>query len=298
MFIGIPGRVQGIAQLGSFIFISTFEKESIDGFSTETFEHTMEIPVRGLKEARGMAACEHKKVIYITDRVGRGVIRINIPGRETFRWNTGSDPEGVSVIKQTQEVAVAFPFENAVKVFTFDGIEVRKVKLPDANLGYLYHGWQMRNLNYLVCYGPESDDPGVHQHMRICIVKPGNTATEPYINTAMYPGADTHDMIWPMRVAETKRGDVLVISSVDKKDLSFDSNLQLFKVLIHTSDNFLLSRMCLDEDNHRLFISELSEDWLSSRILVYELTDDELNASSKLVPNSSSNDPLLPNLKE
>ena len=270
--IDTTGRVKGIAVLGDRIFISKVCVKIIEGYSTISHNRVIEFPVNALEELRDMVACQRRMVLYLSDRHECAVIRVSVDQMETLIWKTGTIPEGLSVTDEST-VLVSCPSENAIKEFTHDGKQVRMISHPTEPSLRMYHVWKMSNGAFLVCYGPEPEDD-------IDPIEPNRafvfTSAE-QTNISMYPSGNMDKTLWFLRVAETKRGFILIISYHEKQVLLLDSKLQLIRVLIETKSDFKPNRMCLDETNKRLYVSEHKKDSTRSRISIYDLAEDILN---------------------
>ena len=162
------------------------------------------------RKPRDLASCAMFDAVYISDCGINGVVhKLFVDNVHTKKWKMKSAPEGLSVL-ENGDLLVVFPKEKVIRRFKSEGQEISAIRIGD-NIVNPHHACLNTTNEIVLCYGRRGD----REH-GVCVVNGRKT----FDGT----GLNLPDM-WPMRVAVTEDGHVLVLSYSSQKILLLNSDL-------------------------------------------------------------------------
>ena len=117
-----------------------------------------------LRSFADMTSCEHCRCVYISDRDGECVHRLDLHGAFT-RWTVNDKPFGLSV-NTSHNVIVTCRLVRKVKEFSSRGVLQRELTLPDDVINSS-HAMETRSGQFIVCHGSRLRCDPVH---RVCMM--------------------------------------------------------------------------------------------------------------------------------
>ena len=257
----IPGHapVSGVTSLGDDVFVVRHGK--VDIYDAETFTLQRRLPVRGLSESYGLAACASNKCLYASDYFRDRVHRVDLIGSNAVtRWSVGRGPVGLTV-NSDKNVLVVISNQRKLQQFTTHGTRLRTIQLqPD--IEFPSHVIQLSSGQFVISHS------GGTQH-RVCLVDGKGAVVRSFGGTR---GSDLTKMNEPAGLAADDHGNILVADKLNNRLLVLDPTLTSAREMSVSVDGGLEDPLSLwyDKSRGRLYVGE----WLGSRVIIFDRLKD------------------------
>jgi DNA-binding beta-propeller fold protein YncE len=220
----------------------------IEVYCAETFEEREKIPVKGLIDSCDMTSCKHYNCIYIADAKNGVVHRIEIAANRVKQtYMVVSDvPYGLSVTNTEYHVLVTCKQSNKLKLFTTHGKLVREIFLEPTVVSPR-HAVQLASAQLVVCHGENSN--ATH---RVCLLTADGRRILMFFDNRQRP------LNWPTHIAvDHLHGHVYVADYHNKRIVILNKDMaQIGDVTGVTEEQESPLRLCLDDENNRLYAAE------------------------------------------
>ena len=197
----IPGRapVSGVTSLGNYVFVVRHGSQQVSVYDSVTFTLQRRLPVVGLGESYGLAACASNKCLYASDYSHDLVHRVDLSGSNAVtQWSVGRGPAGLTV-SNDKNVLVVIGRERKLQKFTTHGSLLRTIQLqPDIESPM--QAIQLSSGQFVISH------MGDTQH-RVCLVDGNGAVVRSFGGT---PGSDLTKMNEPAGLARDENGNILV----------------------------------------------------------------------------------------
>ena len=157
--------VGGVTSLAGEIYLlrrKALEEVEVYDVITYTLQRCLTVP--NARRFSDMTSCEHCCYVYISDRDGECVHRLDVQGAFT-RWTVSDKPYGLSV-NASHNVIVTCPFVQKIKEFSSRGDLLRYITVPD-DVIHPRHAIETRGGQFIVCHGSRMRGDPVH---RVCMM--------------------------------------------------------------------------------------------------------------------------------
>ena len=212
----IPGRtpVSGVTSLGNYVFVVRRESQQVSVYDSVTFTLQRRLPVLGLGESCGLAACASNKCLYASDFRNDRVHRVDLSGSNAVtQWSVGRVPVSLTV-SSDKNVLVVIEDGRKLQQFTTHGTQLRTIQLqPDIELPR--QAIQLSSGQFVISHS------GGTQH-RVCLVDDKGAVVRSFGGT---PGSDLTEMRAPAGLAVDEHGNILVADQDNSRLLVLDPTL-------------------------------------------------------------------------
>jgi len=263
-----------VTSLDNELYVARTDLSGVEVYDVYTFNRIRTQSIRGLGIAVDMAACIHRRCVYITDQLHGVVHRIltrrpSAPesvGAELQQWPVGDKPAGLSVTSSTN-VLVACPATYKIREFSSKGRQVRSIQLSKDFVN-VTHAVQLATDQFVVGHG-NSTDP----ICRICVVDVEGKVLRSYGDRR---GSSRGQLDSPIRIAVC--GFVFVLDFGNRRVLRLGPSLRGAREMISTSSglNWPL-RMWLDDELGRLYVADNSSDkvrYIAGQVKAFSIADE------------------------
>ena len=122
--------VGGVTSLAGEIYLLRWKsRDHVEVYDVITYRLQRCLTVPNIRSLTGMTSCEHCRCVYIGDRDGECVHKLDVQGAFT-RWTVNDIPTGLSV-NTAHNVIVTCRVVRKIKEFSSRGVSVREIALPD-----------------------------------------------------------------------------------------------------------------------------------------------------------------------
>jgi len=126
------GSVQGIATLGSQLFILYSRSQQVHIYNTTDFTLTGHVIVSDINNSNGIVACSDYNCLYISDFGHTGYIhRVELTDSSVTKWSVNDLPVGLSVTR-AHNLLVTLLIATKVHEYTTHGELIRVISLHDS----------------------------------------------------------------------------------------------------------------------------------------------------------------------
>jgi len=244
----IPGetRVYAVTSLDDHMYAVRSNKKEVEVYDAVTMILERRLPVPGISRyASGIAACSRNKCLYLSDWSNPSIHRVDLATGAVKKWQVAKTPRGLSV-NRDHNILVACQTEKKLQEYTTDGRLVREICLP-AGLGSPWNAMQLSTGDFVVSHWQL---PGVVRVVGVYgrllrSYQPSNSS-------------DVWPMKYPISLAVTTHGDILVADTGNDRILAINSLLTRAQVFSLPADLRLEQpiALCLDDTRDRLYIGE------------------------------------------
>jgi len=218
-------------------------------WTADHFNETGKINVPSLDESWFLTALPSESSLYISDsgfKSPTAIHRVSVLGNEldfSKFPEKGPKPYGVFGLFVTKRntLLVSVRDMKQIKEYAMDGTLIKQVQLDDSFYG-LQQAVELSTGNYVVAH------QGLGQN-RVCVLNTTGSVVKCY-------GGENGAQIGPTCVAVDANDKILVADSSNDKVFVLDSNMQRLGDIVLPAVIQVPWRLCLDQVNSRLFISE------------------------------------------
>jgi len=210
-----------------------------------------------------MTSCEHYRCVYIANRSGECIHRLDVQGDFT-QWAVNDELRGLSV-NAAHNVLVTCHVVSKIKEFSSHGDSLRELTLPDDVIHPL-HAIQTRNGEFIVCHGVCDD--AVHRVRKISadgrhIIK----------SHGGQRGSDIGQYNGPFHLAVDNNEFVFVADFNNRRVTLLSPTLDYIRQVVSPGDlKWMPYRLCLDIHRLRLYVTD--SEWLpttTGRVVVFSV---------------------------
>ena len=218
--VGAAG-VRGVTCLGDDVFVVREGVAEVEVYDVR-LSLKRRFTVVGLAYPYDVKACAKNNRLYICDRVGKCVYRVELNGNAT-NWQTKTEPRSLSVTPK-YNILVTMLYNDAsrptLNEFTLDGQLVREINLkPDVS--HPVHAVQLPSGQLLVCH--------IGSQHRVCKISDDGSVVQFY---GGQPGSGTGQLLTPHHLVVDKQGFILVVDSNNDRVVLLNSALTFVKEVI------------------------------------------------------------------
>jgi len=194
-----------------------------------------------------MTSCEHYRCVYIADRSGECIHRLDVQGAFT-RWAVNDKPVGLSV-NAAHNVLVTCREVRKIKEFSSHGDLLRELTLPDDVINPS-HAIQTRNGEFIVCHGHRDDAV-----RSVCkISADGHNVIKSHGGLS---GSDIGQYHGPRHVAVDNDKFVFVADIGNRRVTLLSPTLDYIRQVVSPDDlKGKPARLCLDIHRRRLYVAD------------------------------------------
>jgi len=267
---------------GKLYLLRRKERDEVEVYDVITYRlrclHVPGIGVLVSHEFVDMTSCEHYRCVYIADKYGKRVRRLDAQG--TFTWWTVNDKPRSLSVNAAHNVIVTCDKVRKIKEFSSHGDFLRELTLPD-DIIKPRHAIQTRSGQFVVCHGGR-DDP-VH---RVCVI----SADGRHIvhSHGGQPGSDTDQYRVPIHLAVDDNEFVFVADRDNRRVTLLSPTLEYVSQVVSRDqlksepkkrflDKLLLdtqkrpTRVCLDTERRLLYVAESDRYYTVGCVEVFSL---------------------------
>ena len=253
----IPGRapVTGVTSLGDDVFVVRFRTSEVAVYDAVTFTLQRRLPVPGLSQSYGLAACASNKCLYASDYFRDRVHRVDLSGSNAVtRWSVGNGPVGLTV-NNDKNVLVVIRHERKLQQFTTRGKLLQTIQLQ-LDIGSPIQVIQLTSGQFVISHS------GGTQH-RVCLVDGKGAVVRSFEGT---PGSGLSEMNEHTGLAVDEHGNILVADALNNRLLVLDRSLTSAREMSVSVDGGLDGPLSLwyDKSRGRLYLGE----WSGKRVII------------------------------
>ena len=258
---GVQRTVYGVTVLFDEVFVVRYMTPEVEVYDSNMLNLTRRIPIAGLVHPYDLSSCSKFRCLYIADKTGSAIHRVELGGTTT-RWNMSDSPYALSVTPDPDfHIIVTCGDARKLKEFATNGTLVREILLQEDLIKPL-HAIQF-NGQFVISHGYTSDR--LH---RVCTINSTSHVTRCYGGP---PGSAIGQLNQPWHLAMDEKGNVLVADYTNGRVLMLDNQLNYVGELISRPNSNMTAlgpwRLCLADI--RLFVN----DYLSNDLFVYRVRD-------------------------
>ena len=241
----IPGRVPvtGVTSLGNDVFVVRFNSPQVEVYGAETFTLQRRLPVTGLGESYGLAACASNQCLYASDYDNDCVHRVELTGSNAVtRWSVGSGPVGLTV-NSDKNVLVVIQGKRKLQQFTTHGSLLRTIRL-ERDIESPSQVIQLSSGQFVISHSGDT------QH-RVCLVDDKGAVVRSYPSCGSKMRMDK-----PAGLAVDEHGNILVADSRNDRLLVLNPTLTGARAMSVSVDGDLEEPYSLwyDKSRARLYV--------------------------------------------
>ena len=246
----IPGNtsVTGVASLGDDVFVVRYDsRQQVEVYDAETFTLQRRLPVPGLSQSYGLAACGSNKCLYASDFRNDLIHRVDLLGSNAVtQWTVGNGPAGLTV-NSDKNVLVVIRHERKLQQFTTRGTQLQTIQLQ-LRIELPRRAIQLSSGQFVISHS------GGTQH-RVCLVDGKGAVVRSFGGT---PGSDLTKMNEPAGLAVDEHGNILVADQNNSRLLVLDPTLTSAREMSVSVDGGLKDPLSLwyDKSRGRLYVGE------------------------------------------
>ena len=236
-------NVQGIAQLGTELFVCMYHSERVAVYNLNTYSLTRHVTIPGMQHPRNLAACKQNNCLYISCYELKCIHRVDLSNSSCSKWSLSAEPRVVSL---TRAFDLLVTLRRSIVEYATSGSLIRSFKL-DVSIDNAQQAIELSNGQFVVCH------PDSTQH-RVCVVDTAGRIVHSYGGPK---GSSAGQLNAPFRLAVDKRGCVLVADCDNKKVQVLSPTLTRLGDV--TTPGHQLKQPCalhLDELSNRLYVGE------------------------------------------
>ena len=220
------------------------DNNQIDIYSTTNFSllRQLSVPRVSGRHMRDITSCSQKQCIYISDNGAVCIRRVGVDV-SISKWPVKGSPRGLSVTGSCNLLVTCCDWRGRVckllELSYENGECICEIPL-ESNVEWPWHGVQLNNGQYVVCYGTRVNDSRLIQIGRDGKVRGHNTEKE--------------GLECPCHMAVDKNGFGFVASVGLKHIPLFDSSLTIVRKVIRLKRP--AQRLCFDDVRKRLYVGQ------------------------------------------
>jgi len=209
-----------------------------------------------------MTSCEHYGCVYIANRSGECINRLDVLGAFT-QWAVNDKPSGLSV-NAAHNVLVTCQDVRKIKEFSSHGDLLRELTLPDDVINP-WHAIQTRNGEFIVCHGTFSD--AVH---RVCKISPDGRHVIQSHGGQRQRGSDIGQYAGPVHLAVDNNEFVFVANVNNRRVTLLSPMLDYIRQVVSRDDlKWKPVSLCLDIHKRRLYVADNA--YKRGRVVVFSV---------------------------
>jgi len=240
--------VGGVTSLAGEIYLLRDKgRDEVEVYDVITYRLLRCLTVPNLRDCTDMTSCEHCRCVYIGDRDGECVHRLDVQGAFT-RWTVNDRPWGLSV-NTSHNVIVTCDVVRNIKEFSSHGDLLRVVTLSD-DVITPWHTTETRSGQFIVCHGGRGDP--IH---RVCMM----SADGRHIvhSHGGRPGSDTGQYDVPYHLAVDDNEFVFVVYAGNRRVTLLSPTLEYVRQVVSRDQlKWLPRRLYLHQQQRLLYVTE------------------------------------------
>lgn len=274
-----------MAILGDALFVLSHEHPAIEVFENlEQLESKREVLLKGyqLQIPWDIQSNSMDEYLYIVD-VKRDeeqtttIIKIDKEGNVKHHWPTNCQAGRLSVTKSEFNVIVTSLYIQKVEEYSANGKLICSIELP-SGIASPWVTLKRKDNEYIISHGNHGNS--IH---RVCVInKNGNI--KHYFGGEK--GSDDEQLNVPVHMAVFSDGHILIADKDNSRVVMLSPELKFTSRVVMLSQELKFSqgdnlrfpnRICLDEENKRLFVSENKwvsnmKPWVDGKVLVFDMS--------------------------
>jgi len=240
--------VGGVTSLAGEIYLLRDKgRDEVEVYDVITYRLLRCLTVPNLRDCTDMTSCEHCRCVYIGDRDGECVHRLDVQGAFT-RWTVNDRPWGLSV-NTSHNVIVTCDVVRNIKEFSSHGDLLRVVTLSD-DVITPWHTIETRSGQFIVCHGGLGDP--VH---RVCMMSADGRHIV-HLHGGR-PSSDTGQYYGPLRLAVDDNEFVFVADIFNRRVTLLSPTLEYVRQVVSRDQlKWLPHGLYLHQQQRLLYVAE------------------------------------------
>ena len=218
--------------------------------------------IRGFND---MTSCEHYRCLYIANRIGECIHRVDVEGAAT-QWAVKDKSAGLSV-NAAHNVLVTCRVVRKIKEFSSHGNLLRELTLP-GDVMNPWHAIQLTNGEFIVCHG--FFDDAVH---RVC--KISADCNDIIQSHGGQPGPNIGQYNEPGHLAVDNNEFVFVADINNRRVTLLSPTLGYVREVVSRDDlKWWPDILCLDTQRRRLYVTDNvcnDNKWTAGGVVVFRI---------------------------
>ena len=257
--------VGGVTSLaGKIYLVRPKGRNQVEVYDVVTYRLQCCLHVPNAGGLTDMASCKHNRCVYINDRSGECVHRLDVQGAFTW-WTVNDRPRGLSV-NAAHNVIVTCRKLRSIKQFSTHGALQWELQLPGDVINP-WHAIQTRGGKILVCHG-HPDDP-VH---RVCTM--GDDGRHVVHSHGGYRGSNTGQYHVPVRLAVDDNEFVFVADVNNRRVTLLSPTLKYLHLAVSRDQlKWRPRRLHYNTRQRHLYVADNDDsgDVTAGRVVVYSV---------------------------